>query len=421
MKERKWFGFGHREEDPGPGELALFCPACPQPGINIPEDWRDQPDEYGSVSITVRVSNIWIRWKYTRGFVMDGNFTCYHRQQKRKQDDVWLKDGHGYMTGQDTYQKHITAAVEKREESTCHEHHAVNDKSKTKKGCDSTGLGATACLRHGCYCPTAIVDFQKGERQMNMDYSLSQSLANTGCQDIQTCIVVYDVMCQYYKHLRARVNSSSYLDIPANLQIIPGIGLFHVHGHQQQCYARFSPSFIQGAGNADGEILETLWSVLNDVGRTTSTMTLAHRSEVLDAHMGDSNWKKLIRMVPVLVQKLLKARTERSKFRKEFDTMNKTISSKRMKAWEALATICIRDRIEDPEVMDAYDVKVPNVKTRVQIQTELMNDEIRDTGRGMASWISAGLKIQEEQWVNCPLDVHILTYIQGRNWTVSSD
>ena len=23
-------------EEPGPGELVLFCPACPQPGVNMP-------------------------------------------------------------------------------------------------------------------------------------------------------------------------------------------------------------------------------------------------------------------------------------------------------------------------------------------------------------------------------------------------
>jgi hypothetical protein len=26
-----------------PGELALICPACPQPNINLPADWKDQP------------------------------------------------------------------------------------------------------------------------------------------------------------------------------------------------------------------------------------------------------------------------------------------------------------------------------------------------------------------------------------------
>jgi hypothetical protein len=35
LKTMKWHGFGHRSDDPSTGELALFCPACPQPGINV--------------------------------------------------------------------------------------------------------------------------------------------------------------------------------------------------------------------------------------------------------------------------------------------------------------------------------------------------------------------------------------------------
>lgn len=32
----------------GVGELALACPTCPRPGINLPTNWRDAPleDEY---------------------------------------------------------------------------------------------------------------------------------------------------------------------------------------------------------------------------------------------------------------------------------------------------------------------------------------------------------------------------------------
>jgi hypothetical protein len=35
LKAYKWQGFGHRSDSPKDGALALFCPACPQPGINI--------------------------------------------------------------------------------------------------------------------------------------------------------------------------------------------------------------------------------------------------------------------------------------------------------------------------------------------------------------------------------------------------
>jgi hypothetical protein len=41
---RKRFGFGHDlDSSPGHGDLALFCPACPQPGINIPLNRSNHP------------------------------------------------------------------------------------------------------------------------------------------------------------------------------------------------------------------------------------------------------------------------------------------------------------------------------------------------------------------------------------------
>ena len=46
LKYHKWYGYGHDEErSPGPGELSVFCPSCPQPGINLPDDWKDRPDQ----------------------------------------------------------------------------------------------------------------------------------------------------------------------------------------------------------------------------------------------------------------------------------------------------------------------------------------------------------------------------------------
>jgi hypothetical protein len=39
-------GFGHDDsKSPGNGDLALFCPACPQPGINLPENWKKDPNQ----------------------------------------------------------------------------------------------------------------------------------------------------------------------------------------------------------------------------------------------------------------------------------------------------------------------------------------------------------------------------------------
>jgi hypothetical protein len=46
MKRLKWAGYAgssRKVKEVGPGELTIFCPACPQPGINIPDNWREDP------------------------------------------------------------------------------------------------------------------------------------------------------------------------------------------------------------------------------------------------------------------------------------------------------------------------------------------------------------------------------------------
>jgi hypothetical protein len=40
-------GLGHEGGPSGDGSMAVFCPACPQPGINLPEDWKTKYSKYG--------------------------------------------------------------------------------------------------------------------------------------------------------------------------------------------------------------------------------------------------------------------------------------------------------------------------------------------------------------------------------------
>jgi Kyakuja-Dileera-Zisupton transposase len=84
------------------------------------------------------------------------------------------------------------------------------------------------------------------------------------------------------------------------MTLVGGIGDFHVKGHVTDCFARFSLSFMEGARVIDGEILETLWSVLNKTSQSTKGSSLAHWNKILDDHMNHSNWKKLIGMGKML-------------------------------------------------------------------------------------------------------------------------
>lgn len=47
MKKLKWAGYGHNGKgamNVGSAELANYCPACPQPGVNLPDDWKNDPN-----------------------------------------------------------------------------------------------------------------------------------------------------------------------------------------------------------------------------------------------------------------------------------------------------------------------------------------------------------------------------------------
>jgi hypothetical protein len=169
------------------------------------------------------------------------------------------------------------------------------------KACDVTGIVAIACARHGCFAPNSVANLFRGEQQKNVDWAFLQALKTTGVDPRQGVMMIYDIACQYSVHLQERIGA--YL--PDGLKVDSAIGLFHVHGHKDVCFFRYATSFIPGAGVVAGEILESLWAVLNAVTPATRTATLAHRAEIIDDHMTDSNHKKALNMGEHVRQSIL--------------------------------------------------------------------------------------------------------------------
>ncbi|KAF9218810.1 hypothetical protein BS17DRAFT_637605, partial [Gyrodon lividus] len=196
-----------------------FFPACPQPGINLPENWVED------------LQGAW-KYKYNRSFVMDGNFSAEHMKMKADMD-FDLTQGSGYFTTVPRYKEHLQIANDCQLKSTCHEHKAVNKVHATQKHLAATGIGAIACARHGCFLPDTVVDFQKGEQQVNMDYALCRALSRL--QGAALAVVLYNITCQFNVNFDAWVLRNKYLKFHDALQIIWGIGLFHIHGHQDIC------------------------------------------------------------------------------------------------------------------------------------------------------------------------------------------
>jgi hypothetical protein len=112
--------------------------------------------------------------------VGDGNFSADHMRMKRPEDDVKLTNGSGYMVEQQQYREHLANATEIKQvfplyipdciffdffkKTTCRNYRAMAAAKCNHKNLDTTGIGACACARHGCFVPHCVVGFQKGEK-----------------------------------------------------------------------------------------------------------------------------------------------------------------------------------------------------------------------------------------------------------------
>ncbi|KAG1849448.1 hypothetical protein DFJ58DRAFT_842655 [Suillus subalutaceus] len=312
LMNRKQFGFWHDiVVKPGASYLALFCVVCPQPGINIPLTWQDQYESLGSTTVVLSwLADIWLYM-----------------------DLVPQPASHGYMVTEADYQAHLLSAKESKKRFSCSNHHAVNTANANRSNqIRATGVAATACACHGCFVSHTVVDFQKDERVS----------------------VVYS-FCGVYQQLPRII-------APQKREILTAVGKFHLSTHKLPCFARFSLNFIKGAGQVDGEILETFGASFNEISPTAQSMSQYHRQEIFDDHMRDSNWKKLVGIIKTLLKK------HKCAVKGEKD--------------EKIAAEL------QGEHLDIYHLKINKAPTMAEIWLRLTELETSEIGRpGSISWI----------------------------------
>ncbi|KAG1893733.1 uncharacterized protein F5891DRAFT_1195969 [Suillus fuscotomentosus] len=185
------------------------------------------------------------------------------------------------------------------------------------------------------------------------------------------------------------------------LTIIPGIGLWHVHGHQDSCYVRYASNFIEGIGRIDGEIMETLWARLNLISPAAQGMSSPHRKECLDYQMNDSNFCKMIHMKRTLCRKYKLARNGILESGKAFNRLDEAAPLHLKTEWLARERIAQSSRLNDPSAMDEYEINIKKAPSKKEIELRLLEEgnarNAAPSRRSVATWISTGLAIEEAQ------------------------
>ncbi|KAJ7446041.1 hypothetical protein B0H11DRAFT_2162501 [Mycena galericulata] len=160
---------GGRGHDPsgvfgtGSGELAVECPVCPHPGVNLPDGWENAAPED--------------RFIYVLFLALDACFRLKRRMISNEIKDPGLGTGWAYVMENAPYRHFLRTVTDQKEMSTCSGLAAL-DYANTKFSCgySTTGVGMGVCARHEFVQPNGVGDLQKGERFANMDYIFASIL-----------------------------------------------------------------------------------------------------------------------------------------------------------------------------------------------------------------------------------------------------
>ncbi|KAG6847868.1 hypothetical protein H0H93_005345 [Arthromyces matolae] len=162
LKMLKRSGRGH---DPNglaatmPGECALLCPACPQPGRNLPPNWKSVSKEK--------------KYLYSLFIALDANFRLKRKNISSEDRDPSLGPGWAFFVEENNYKAFIKEHWGlKQPKSTCVSHDAVNKPDREAHGLAASGAGTVDCSRHDLKRPCGVGDLQLGERQVLYGYTV---------------------------------------------------------------------------------------------------------------------------------------------------------------------------------------------------------------------------------------------------------
>ncbi|KAK0432713.1 hypothetical protein EV421DRAFT_1893121 [Armillaria borealis] len=223
-----------------PGRLAILCPACPRPNINLPPNWQSAPPE--------------LHFLYLVILAIDANFCLKNLYRSSYEKDPGLHTSLTYFVDPVPYLEHVHKYATQTDVSTCSGFRMLaHVESKSSVGLCATGVGMCICARHKLVRPLAVGDLQKGERYCNMDY-IALSVAKS--VETDNILFSYDIACQWKINFQTRMMAcASELQIPVDKRIHFAIPKCHCKGHKTECQCIHSMN-IQVAGQTDREGIE---------------------------------------------------------------------------------------------------------------------------------------------------------------------
>ncbi|KAF9782109.1 hypothetical protein BJ322DRAFT_1009547 [Thelephora terrestris] len=364
------------------GEFALECPACPQPGRNLPANWKQAPSDK--------------RWLYSLFLAVDANFRL--KLKDRKIHDPEIGSGWAYFVENKKYIEHVSQITNSIEVSGCDSaFHAVNQANKkSTKDYIASGVVACVCARHSLMMKNGVGDLQRGERYINTDYIIASVLKDVAVCDV---VISYDIACKWsIHHLGRFAQNHPDLDV-SRFQFSYLIPKFHLPGHGFSCQTNYSFNFTKGVGRTHGETIEQEWAHINLVALSTREMGPGARHLALDDSWNWWNWKKVLGMGELLLRNLLKALSMKEKHAAINEKFNSSFPKDVLLKWAEMISCWERDKTAPNPYI--HTEKAGNM---AEVRRRLAEADTQDAQRGhtlhevpASVFIRSGLEIEEQQ------------------------
>ncbi|KAK6968964.1 CxC2 domain-containing protein [Favolaschia claudopus] len=360
----------------GAGELAVVCPVCPDPKVNLPEGWEDAPPEN--------------QFLYVLFLALDACFRLKRRMISSEIKDPGLGTGWAYVMENAPYRHYLLTVTDQKEMSTCSGLAALDyANTKYSRGYSTTGVGMGVCARH---------EFA------NMDYIFGSILRHLDARLRK--IVSYDIVCQWWKYLLERMKQ-----LPPLVRVTMILALFrfvipkmHIHAHTMDCQVQFSLNLVPGSGQTDGEGIERPWANIGAIASSTRVSGPGARHDALDDHWNFWNWLKLIGLHALLIASILRRRLDAAKKesaaqREAFEAF--TIQqAERVPAWKQMVV----DFERDSTAKNPYETKI-NGLTEMEVRLQFAREEEEEAKKGSialhevspSSFVAAGLELEDQQ------------------------
>ncbi|KAF9471312.1 hypothetical protein BDN70DRAFT_909386 [Pholiota conissans] len=384
LKMLKRGGRGH--DDAGvagtkDGELAIQCPSCPHPGINLPVDWMDAPESQ--------------KFLYRLLVCMDANFRLKNQLVSNYSQDPGLGTGWSYMVATKPYESYVLGKATDEDISTCVAFLAIAlALTRFCAGLRYTGVGGAFCGRGEMFLPNGVGNLQKGERYANMDYIFGSSIRNT---QLESIAISYDICCQWYTKLRERMAQwPSEIRLAPQVKTIPLIPKFHEPAHHAKNHEQYSFNLVDGVGNSDGEVPERAWAGHNGLGNATKTQGPGSRHDVLDDHFGFWNWRKYCGIGTCSLFALGFCADNLIEAHRGFTT---SLPEAMVAAWESMCQAWDSDEVPKTTT-NPYSVEGSEIST-AKVHEELQNEESRKSSTkslhstNPVDFIRIGLELEE--------------------------